>query len=378
MSDQELVTVVQQTEFRSTFKAYVLPGIVFQSVIIAGGYGIGREMVEYFLNYGPVGGLVGMLFISTLMWSVVLAASFEFARVYRAHDYRTFFLQLLGRFWYSFEVLYLILLLIVLAVIGSTAGVLLRDNFGLPYLLGVAIMLASVGFLTFKGTSLIEKFLSGWSLLLYGIYLVFFVMCFLRFGGEIRNSLSMGIDSSGWVLGAFKYGFYNLGAIPAVLFTTHHIKTRRQAVGAGLLGGVIGIFPGLLFYLAIVGLYPQVLSAEVPAVYALREAQLPLLLIVFQVVLLGTLVETGTGMIHAVNERLRSVLRARGRDLPRRVRPLVALGLLLLGLALSTFGLIQLVAKGYGAVSWGFLFVYIVPLLTWGLYKIWKKGKSPA
>ena len=56
----------------------------------------------------------------------------------------------------------------------------------------------------------------------------------------------------------------------------------------------------------------------------------------------------------------------------------MALGLLLLGLALSTFGLIQLVSKGYGAVSWGFLVVYIIPLMTWGLYKIWKKGASAA
>ena len=164
--------------------------------------------------------------------------------------------------------------------------------------------------------------------------------------------------------------------IPAVLFTTHHIKSRRQAVGAGLLGGVIGIFPGLLFYLAIVGHYPEVLSQEVPAVYVLRAAQLPLLLIVFQVVLLGTLVETGTGLIHAVNQRLQSALKARGRDLPRRVRPLVAMGLLLLGLALSTFGLVQLVAKGYGAVSWGFLVVCIVPLLTLGLYRLWRNEKS--
>ena len=365
--------VVQPRPFASAFKACVLPGIVFQSVIIAGGYGTGREMVEYFLKYGPVGGLLGMIFISTVMWSVVLAVSFEFARVFRAHDYRTFFLKLLGRFWVSFEVLYLVLLLIVLAVIGSTAGVLLRDNFGLPYLLGVAIMLASVGFLTFKGTVLIEKFLSGWSLLLYGVYLVFFVLCFLRFGTEIRDSFSAGIDSSLWVVGGFKYGFYNLGVIPAVLFTTHHIKSRRQAVGAGLLGGVIGIFPGLLFYLAIVGHYPEVLSQEVPAVYVLRAAQLPLLLIVFQVVLLGTLVETGTGLIHAVNQRLQSALKARGKDLPRRARPLVAMGLLLLGMALSTFGLVQLVAQGYGAVSWGFLVVYIVPLLTLGLYRIWKK-----
>ena len=48
------------------------------------------------------------------------------------------------------------------------------------------------------------------------------------------------------------------------------------------------------------------------------------------------------------------------------VRPLVATGLLLLGLALSTFGLVHLVAKGYGAVSWGFLVVYIVSVTDLG------------
>ena len=61
------MTAVQRNRFTSVFKAYVLPGIVFQSVIIAGGYGTGREMVEYFLNYGPVGGLLGMIFISTVI-----------------------------------------------------------------------------------------------------------------------------------------------------------------------------------------------------------------------------------------------------------------------------------------------------------------------
>ena len=85
-----------------------------------------------------------------------------------------------------------------------------------------------------------------------------------------------------------------------------------------------------------------------------------------------------SGMIHAVNERLQSALQAQGRDLPRWLRPVVALAFLSLGLAISTFGLVQLVAKGYGTVSWGFLLVYIFPLMTFGLYKIWKKGKSSA
>ena len=149
-------------------------------------------------------------------------------------------------------------------------------------------------------------------------------------------------------------------------------STMRPPVGAGVLGGLIGIVPGLLFYLSMVGFYPEVLDQEIPAVYILSKLRLPLLLIVFQIVLLGTLIETGTAMIHAVNERLRSALRARGRDFPRRLRPLVALFLLVLGLAASTFGLVQLVARGYGTVSWGFLFVYIIPLLTVGLYKITK------
>jgi uncharacterized membrane protein YkvI len=81
--------------FKSSFyKKYLLPGFVFQSVIIAGGYGTGRELVEYFLNFGPIGGILGMLLITTLMWSIVLAVTYEFSRKLKAYDYRTFFMNL--------------------------------------------------------------------------------------------------------------------------------------------------------------------------------------------------------------------------------------------------------------------------------------------
>ena len=39
---------------------YLLPGFIFQSVVIAGGYGTGRELVEFFLTQGPLGGLLGI------------------------------------------------------------------------------------------------------------------------------------------------------------------------------------------------------------------------------------------------------------------------------------------------------------------------------
>jgi len=354
----------------SFFRKYLLPGFVFQSVTIGGGYGTGRELVEFFLNHGPLGGLLGMILVTTVMWSVILAATFEFSRIFQAHDYRTFFKKLLGRFWIAFEVFYFLLLFIVLAVVGSAAGILLEANFGIPYVTGVVIMLAAVGFLTFKGSGLIENFLSLWSLLLYGVYITFLIVAFIKFGPAIKANFAIGITGSGWILGGFKYALYNLGIIAAVLFCLKHIKTRKEAVIAGLLGGPIAIIPGLMFYIAVVGFYPEVLPVEIPAVYILEKAGVPFLLIVFQVVLFGTLIETGTGFIHAVNERIQSELKSRGKTLPQGFRPVIAVGMLLIAFGLSTFGLIDLIAKGYGSISWGFFAIFIIPLLTIGIYKI--------
>jgi len=356
----------------SFFKKYLLPGFVFQSVTIAGGYGTGRELVEYFLKYGPLGGLLGMFLVTTLMWSVILAVSFEFSRKFKAYDYRTFFKKLLGPFWFLFEIIYAVQIFLVLAVIGSAAGIILRDNFGVPYMVGVIIMLAAVGFLTFKGKSLIENFLSLWSIILYLVYAVFFVVALLKFGPMIQKNFASGMILPNWALGGFKYALYNLGTVPAVLFCLTHIESRKEAVTAGILGGFIGIIPGALFFVSVVGYYPGVLPEEIPAVFLLQKAGVPLLLIVFQLVLFGTLIETGTGFIHSVNERIQSTLRAKGRELLRWQRPLVAILMLLVAIGIATFGLVNLIAKGYGGAAWGFLIAYIIPLLTIGIYKLAK------
>ena len=69
----------------------------------------------------------------------------------------------------------------------------------------------------------------------------------------------------------------------------------------------------------------------------------------------------------------RIVLEAKGKEFPRRLRPVVATILLLCGLGISSFGLIELIDKGYGTISWGVLLVFVVPLFTIGIYKMTKK-----
>jgi uncharacterized membrane protein YkvI len=234
-----------------------------------------------------------------------------------------------------------------------------------------------IGFLAFKGSPLIAKFLSSWSLVLYLAFGAFLCATLLKFGPSIKaRFLDSAIDPS-WSLGGFKYALYNIAVIPAVLFCIKGIETRKEAISAGLMGGLIGIFPGLLLYIAIVSFYPSVLPEEIPVVYILRQIGFPPLLVIFQIVLFGALITTGTGFIHAVNERIHATRLLKGKTFPNWQRPLIAIGLLCLGMSLSTVGLINLIAKGYGTISWGFFVVYVLPLATYGLVKIVREKRSP-
>ena len=353
-----------------TFKKYFLPGIIFQSVVIAGGYGTGKEIVEFFLSFGTVGGIVAILGISGVVWAVVCAATFEFARVFQAYDYRTFFKELLGKAWWIYEICYMVLLLIVLAVIAASAGSILNELFGLNYYVGVVLMMVGVGLLIFNGTDAIEQFLSYWSFVLYAVYAIFLGISFTKFGSSISTNFTQGTMESGWALGGFKYAFYNLGIIPAVLFSVKHVETRKEAVGAGIIAGVIGIIPAALLFIAMAGFYPEILSIEVPTIHVLNAINSPLLQIAFQVTLFFTLIETGTGFIFAVTERVGAVYIEQDKETPTWIVSTLTISLLALGVIISQFGLTGLIAKGYGTITWGFFIFYVIPVLTLGIVKI--------
>jgi uncharacterized membrane protein YkvI len=347
----------------------LLPGFVFQSVVIAGGYGTGRELAEFFLMEGPVGGLLAMA-TSTLLWSLVCAVTYELARLGGTFDYRTFFKGLLGPGWAIYEVAYLVFMLLILAVIAAASGALLEETFGLPYWLGVVGIMVAVGALSLGGSRIIERVMAGWSVVLYAAYLVLFFWCFHRFGDQILSALHAPASTGDWGFAGVRYAAYNIALIPPLLFPVRHLKNRKETVLAGILAGPIAMIPGLLFYLAMMGQYPAILDRPVPANFLLELLGSRAFQIAFQVVLFGTLIETGAGLIHGMNERIAHAFRERKREMPRLARPSLALGLLLAGTLLAGVGLVDLIARGYGTLTWVFLLVYVVPVLTLGLWRI--------
>lgn len=360
------------------FKRYLLPGFVFEAAVIGGGYATGRELVEFFLPAGPWGGLLGMA-VSMLLWSAVLMISFELARLARAYDYRSFFKLLLGPGWFLFEIAYFLLMIIVMAVMGAAAGEITNGLFGAPKLVGSLAMIAGTGLVLFYSNAIIEKFLALSVGYLYLVYLIFVVWSVVAFGDRIAANVASVPVGTQWFKAGITYAGYNVASIPAVLFCIRHLTRRREAVVAGLLAGPLGMLPGALFYVAMMGYYHEIGAVTLPSAFLLDKLQAPWFAWAFQIAVLLTLVDTGVAMLHAINERVAKAYEERQRTMPRIVRPALSVTVMLASVyAASAVGLVDLIAKGYGLLTYAFIVLLILPVLTVGIWKVFRPGTTSA
>ena len=350
----------------SFFQKYLLPGFIFQSLIIGGGYGTGRELVEFFLHEGPISGLVNMG-VATIIWSVVLAICFEFARKRKYYDYRSFISGLLGKWWFTYEILYLIGLVLVVSVMGSASGEIFNEMFDLPEIFGIIIMMTLVGIIVYYGTTLVEKVLSFWSIILYAAFAIMFISVFIMFSNDISLSFSQQSTDTNWTMGGVKYAAYNIGLAPAILFCVRHFDSRKEALISGIFAGLVGMLPALVMFIAMLSQYPQIISETVPINIILENIGWTPFKFMFQIVLFGTFIETGVGLIHGFNERILSVK----PDLLDSWRAIIGIFLLLISIFFANqIGLIGLIANGYGALTWGYWIIFVIPIITIGLKKI--------
>ena len=367
----------------SWFQRYLLPGLVVQSSIIAGAYGSGKELEQFFLGHGPIGGLLGMT-VTMIIFSLVLMATYEFSRRFRLFDYRTFMRALLGRFWPLYEIIGLMLVLLVLSVIAAVAGDILYDTFAVPRIVGVIGIMVLIATIVFFGSSFVEKVLSAWSFVLFGTYIAFLGWHLAQNGDQIAANMVAHEIGSGWWQSGIAYSGYNLSAVPALLFCIRHMQKRGDAIVAGTLGGVIAMAPAMLFFIAMIGHYDVLIAngddGPLPVTILLAALEgAGFFVYLFPIVLFGTFVETGAAFIHGINERIDHTFAERGIRMPDWMRPLVALAILFTAVVVAdAIGLTGLVAQGYGTITWGFLLLYVIPVVTWGVYLVWRADQREA
>jgi uncharacterized membrane protein YkvI len=353
----------------------LLPGVIFQSVLIGGAYATGREIVEYGARFGS-SGLWSVAAIG-LGFSVITATAYEFARVTGTYDYRSFTRELIGPLWPLFDALYVAMVVVVIAVVGAASGAIGEQVLGLPAAWGVSGIIALVALINAAGRQVIEAFKSIGSVILYAGYLLFAgAVIRATWAAPAAESIPAAAAGEAGALSIFGIGLlyvgYNLAALPGTLFVLDRQTARWQALAAGLVTGLMATVPFLLTYAAVMGFFPdpEVLGAEVPWLVMLERSAGGLVGI-YAVVVLWTLVETSVGMIHAVTDRMSAMRLETGRaPLTSGQAGAVAAGILVAAALLSRLGIIALVAQGYGYLAYGFLLLFALPLMTRGIARI--------
>ncbi|MEV0974907.1 YkvI family membrane protein [Microtetraspora glauca] len=354
-------------------RGVLVPALMFQAVAIGGAYATGREIIEFGAGHGALGWAAGLAMAIT--GSLLSYLVYEMARRHRLFDYRSLLRHLINKLYWLFDAVYIPLAIAIIAVLASATGNILKDTLGLNYWAGVAVIIVVTGFVTFRGTEVVERFNGIGTILLTVGYIVFALLVIPSHWERIGQVMSAGDHSlrpgaTFWDAALLGMTYVGMGFVvfPSTLMTVRHLRSRRDAAKAAALTGGLYVVPWFLTYAALMGFYPdpKIFDAPVPWLKML-EGKGTWVVVVYGLLVGWTLVATAVGLIQAIVLRVDQNLVDAGRPvMTSRVRVGITLAVLLLGAALAQFGIIDLIAVGYLVGAVALILVFGVPLIARG------------
>jgi uncharacterized membrane protein YkvI len=357
------------------YRVLLVPTAVFLSVIFGGSYGSGREVMEFISKYGPHGGLFS-IGVTMLTYTAILFLGFEIARLFRAYEYRSFCDALLGKAWFLYEIVIMIGMILTLSIVGSVAGTLMNDHFGLPVWMGTVAVLVVVITLNYLGRELIEQsmMVSVTALFASLLAVVYFVLINSETSLQAAFSDSSP-DYSSWK-GALKYAITGTGFLPLLLYCARDLQTRAESFVAAAACGLVAVLPAIAFHAAFMTEYPAITGEALPTYFIFEKSSPAWALNLYMVVLFVLICQTGVGVLQGLIERLDAwQVSKKGKPLSRTGHGMTAGFMMVASLSLGSMGVVALILRGYTILSASFLVVFTIPLLTWGVYLVFVKSR---
>ncbi|MEM4528818.1 MAG: hypothetical protein QXS23_06490 [Desulfurococcaceae archaeon] len=350
-----------------------ITAIIIQSVWIGGGYGSGREVVEFIAKYGSLAWI--SILVSAITLVIVLVPSLEIARVFKAYDYMTWSKQFLWKFWWLFDISFIVLAWIVIAVVGAAAGYMLSDIAGIPFPVAAALTIIIVGLLHFFGRRVIEAYWIVGTIGLYIMYFIIWAYILSLKGGQALNNLMAGLHqgtASEAAIDGFKYTLYNLCVVMPALQSIDRYRGKSESFIATLLSAILVYGAAIALWLCFMAFYPDVIGMTAPVYDILKAMGAGWALVVYVFWIFYTLIETALGMVYSIVRRVDAQLRLRGKLIDRKMEALLAVIILAVSIITAQAGLVALVARGYGTMAWVFFAVYFVPVVVIGSIRLFK------
>ncbi|WP_103106030.1 YkvI family membrane protein [Brevibacillus reuszeri] len=327
--------------------------------VVGAGFASGKEIVEFFVQYGTQG-LVGILLATALFaWAGIQIMLISYRT--QANSYQEVSTYLFGHpFGTVFNTLLLTVLLGTTSVMLAATGAIFMESFQLSPQLGIWISMIMIFFVTRKGLFAIHHVNSIFVPAL--IAFTFLVFIYTK-PWEDTSVTVESLRPLAWLSSPLYYVALNVSLTQAVLIPIgRHSKSEKPLIAGGIIGG-LGI--GLLLLLAYSSLsanMPGIQQAEMPMIALLQGAGkgIPLL---FSLLVYAEIFSTLVANVFGLSEQIRQVTRLRG--------PTILLGILAISYFISFVGFSSLLRFLYPL--FGQLVVFFLVMLV---YRQWRGRES--
>ncbi|MVB09562.1 hypothetical protein CAFE_02180 [Caprobacter fermentans] len=347
-----------------------------------GGFASGAQLLTYFVQFGIwtlVTPILAQAFGAFFQWY-----GLRYAKRHNTYDYRTFtdtFYGDLGKgtktvFSNLYEVVYIVTICLASAVAFATGGSTLEALTGIPYLLCTLVIGAVIFVLTIFGTDIVRAAASTISVaIIVGLLVVYIPNIIAQWGTISANIGQLSVAPAPVAPALWKcllYGAFQLASIGLLMQHAEPFENEKVAKTSMIYGFIVNagiIFICTLGMLAVVK-NPDLATAKVPTLLMVTTGVGAAVLtpIISILIILGS-VSTAVNMIAGVVKRFVTAWNKKdaspeesGKKSTQRTMT-IAILFTLLTFAIAQFGLIPLVAVGYGYLGYLTIFVVLIPFL---------------
>lgn len=277
---------------------------VYVGTVVGAGFATGKEIVEFFLKFGPAG-MLGIL-ISGLMFTFLGAKMMIISRRIGAGSYRELNLFLFGKTIGPFVNGFLLVILFgVTSVLLSGAGAIFKEQLHISAHIGILLTIAICLSVLSGGIN----GLFGVNILVVPMLMLFTMIIFtdsFLFYEDLGSQFWV-VDSGesiGWAVSAVSYGAFNLSLAQAVLVPiASELASEKQIKAGAYLGGGLLTIILLCSFLAMTTL-PDTLFFDVPMAHVVQIASGSIHMI-YLVIIFGEIFTSVIGNIYGMEKQIR-------------------------------------------------------------------------
>lgn len=374
---------------KKTMPSFFAVAFVWFTTHFGGGFASGAQLNSFFIKFGPWSLIMPVL--SQLLLAVTFFFVWKYAMDFGKYDYRSwtdsFYHPAQGVMSNAYDLIYNVTLIIATAVAFATGGATLEKVFGTPYLLNTVIIAVAIFLLTVFGASMVRRAATVIAIAIIVGMIVMFVPNIITFMPQLMQNISElkslpsssleGLWPAAW--SALLYAGFQACAVGAYISHAQSLKDGIDIKKAAVWGFVIN--GGLMFIttLGLLSFYgPDLVAAKVPTLVVVQSGvgsgwMVPIVSIL---IILGA-VSTGVNLVYGIVNRIVMWLgRNENTDIAvakQKNRSFVVSTIYIaVTWCVAQFGLIPLIAKGYGSLGKVAIVVILIPVLVKGFIG-WKK-----